>query len=94
MTSAVDCNTLVGGRVQDAVVGVDEIQKVASDLQTLVDCILPGGTLYFNLSHVQPVRRVHLKQPVTIRPLKGEHEGAREKVRIGCPEGDGVFTVW
>ena len=94
VTSEIDCNTIFSGRVQDAFVGVDEMKKVANDFQALVDCILPGGTLYLNLSHVLPVRRVHIKRPMTIRPLANENGRDREKVKIGCPEGDGVFTVW
>ena len=92
--SAVDCNTLFGGRVRDAVAGVNEIKKVSNDLQTLVDCILPDGTLHLNLSQVWPVRRVHLKQPVSIQPLADENGSSRENTKIGCPEGDGVFTIW
>ena len=93
-TSTVDCNTLFGGHVQDAVVGFDEIKKVSNDFQQLLDCILPSGTLHLNLSHVWPMRRVHLKQPVSIRPLVDENGSAREKIRVGCPQGDGIFTIW
>ena len=94
VASAVDCNTLFGGRVRDGVAGFGEMKRVSNDFQTLVDCILPGGTLHLNLSQVWPVRRVHLKQPVSIRPLADENGSAREKIRIGCPEGDGIFTIW